>query len=158
MSEEKKIGINGFGRIGRYVTRLAILDPAVEIGLINDLAGIDTLMHLFKYDSVHGKFELDFEVSGNDVLFSNGKKVTFSQERDPSLIPWSDYQVNTVVECTGLFLTNQTASKHLEGGAKKVVLSAPAKDDDIKMIVLGVNDHLLSDNDVVVSNASCTTK
>ncbi|MEJ6505277.1 MAG: type I glyceraldehyde-3-phosphate dehydrogenase [Crocinitomicaceae bacterium] len=157
MSEEKKIGINGFGRIGRYVTRLAILDPAVEIGLINDLAGIDTLMHLFKYDSVHGKFEIDFEISGNDVLFSNGKKVAFSQERDPSLIPWSNYQVNTVVECTGLFLTNQTASKHLEGGAKKVVLSAPAKDDDIKMIVLGVNDNLLSDKDVVVSNASCTT-
>lgn len=157
MSERKKIGINGFGRIGRYFTRLAVLDPNLEIGLINDLADIKTLMHLFKYDSVHGRFELDFEVSGNHVLFSNGKKIAFSQEPNPSNIPWGGYKVDTVVECTGLFLTSQGASKHFDGGAKKVILSAPAKEDGIKTIVLGVNDHLLSDSDRIVSNASCTT-
>ena len=157
MSVKNKIGVNGFGRIGRYLTRMAILDPNVEIGLINDLADIEALMHLFKYDSVHGKFELDFEISGDTVVFSNGKRLAFSQQRNPELIPWSDYEVHTVVECTGLFLTTELASKHLKGGAKKVVLSAPAKETSIRTVVLGVNDHLLEDSDVIVSNASCTT-
>ena len=157
MSVKNKIGVNGFGRIGRYLTRMAILDPNVEIGLINDLADIEALMHLFKYDSVHGKFELDFEISGDTVVFSNGKRMAFSQQRNPELIPWSDYEVHTVVECTGLFLTTELASKHLKGGAKKVVLSAPAKEASIRTVVLGVNDHLLEDSDVIVSNASCTT-
>jgi len=157
MEENKIFGVNGFGRIGRYMTRLAILDPEVEIGLVNDLADISTLMHLFKYDSIHGTYDLDFEIKGNQVLFSNGKKLSFLQERNPELIPWSDYGVQTVVECTGLFLTKDTASKHFNGGAKKVVLSAPAKDADIKTIVLGVNDELLTEEDKIISNASCTT-
>jgi len=157
MEDNKIIGVNGFGRIGRYMTRLAILDPEVEIGLVNDLADINTLMHLFKYDSIHGIFDLEFEVKGNQVSFSNGKKLSFSQERNPELIPWSDYGVQTVVECTGLFLTKDTASKHFNGGAKKVVLSAPAKDSDVKTIVLGVNDELLTEEDKIISNASCTT-
>jgi glyceraldehyde 3-phosphate dehydrogenase len=157
MEDNKIFGVNGFGRIGRYMTRLAILDPEVEIGLVNDLSDINTLMHLFKYDSIHGIFDLDFEIKGNQVLFSNGKKLSFLQERNPELIPWSDYGVQTVVECTGLFLTKDTASKHFKGGAKKVVLSAPAKDTDIKTIVLGVNDELLTEEDNIISNASCTT-
>jgi glyceraldehyde 3-phosphate dehydrogenase len=157
MNSKKIIGVNGFGRIGRYFTRLAILDPEIEIGLINDLSDINTLMHLFKYDSVHGRFNLDFEIEGDLVRFSNGKTVAFSQERDPSSIRWSDFKVSTVVECTGLFLTSELASKHFTGGARSVILSAPAKDDNIKTIVLGVNDDLLSENDRIVSNASCTT-
>ena len=157
MNSKKIIGVNGFGRIGRYFTRLAILDPEVEVGLINDLSDIKTLMHLFKYDSIHGRFNLDFKIEGNLVRFSNGKTVAFSQEREPSSIAWSDFNVSTVVECTGLFLTNELASKHFSGGAQKVVLSAPAKDSGIKTIVLGVNDGLLSENDRIVSNASCTT-
>ena len=157
MKGKKIFGVNGFGRIGRYLTRLAILDPEVEIGLVNDLADINTLMHLFKYDSIHGTFELKFEINGNQVLFSNGKKISFTQERNPELIPWSDFAVHTVVECTGLFLTKDSASKHFNGGAQKVVLSAPAKDTDVKTIVLGVNDELLTDDDKIVSNASCTT-
>jgi len=157
MNSKKIIGVNGFGRIGRYFTRLAILDPEIEIGLINDLSDINTLMHLFKYDSVHGRFNLDFEIEGDLVRFSNGKTVAFSQQRDPSGIRWSDFKVSTVVECTGLFLTSELASKHFIGGARKVVLSAPAKDDNIKTIVLGVNDDLLTENDRIVSNASCTT-
>ncbi|MDC0302094.1 type I glyceraldehyde-3-phosphate dehydrogenase [bacterium] len=157
MNSKKIIGVNGFGRIGRYFTRLAILDPEVEVGLINDLSDIKTLMHLFKYDSIHGRFNLDFKIEGNLVRFSNGKTVAFSQERDPSSIRWSDFKVSTVVECTGLFLTSELASKHFTGGARNVILSAPAKDDNIKTIVLGVNDDLLSENDRIVSNASCTT-
>ncbi|MDG1350566.1 MAG: type I glyceraldehyde-3-phosphate dehydrogenase [Crocinitomicaceae bacterium] len=157
MSVKNKIGVNGFGRIGRYLTRMAVLDPDVEIGLVNDLADIEALMHLFKYDSVHGKFELDFEISGNTVVFTNGKQLTFSQEKNPELISWSAFDVQTVVECTGSFLTTESASKHLKGGAKKVVLSAPAKEQGIRTVVLGVNDHLLEDTDVIVSNASCTT-
>jgi len=129
----------------------------VEIGLVNDLSDINTLMHLFKYDSIHGKFDMEFEINGSEVLFSNGKKISFSQERNPELIPWSDYGVQTVIECTGLFLTKETASKHFKGGAKKVVLSAPAKDTDVKTIVLGVNDELLTEEDKIISNASCTT-
>ena len=157
MQNNQKIGINGFGRIGRYFTRLAILDSEVEIGLVNDLADIHTLMHLFKYDSVHGGFDLDFEIDGDTVLFSNGKTMCFSQQRDPSNIAWSENNVSTVVECTGQFLTEPLASQHLNGGVKKVVLSAPAKDKQIKTVVLGVNDHILTSKELVVSNASCTT-
>ena len=157
MSTNKIIGVNGFGRIGRYLTRLAILDPEVEVALVNDLSDVHTLMHLFKYDSVHGRFEIDFKIEGNVVLFENGKKISFSQQRDPGLIEWSKFGASTVVECTGLFLTKESASQHFNGGAKKVVLSAPAKDTGIKTVVLGVNDHLLSEDDRIVSNASCTT-
>ena len=157
MSTNKIIGVNGFVRIGRYLRRLAILDPEVEVSLVNDLSDVHTLMHLFKYDSVHGRFDIDFKIEGNVVLFENGKKMSFSQQRDPSLIEWSKFGVATVVECTGLFLTEESASQHFNGGAKKVVLSAPAKDTGIKTVVLGVNDHLLSEDDRIVSNASCTT-
>ena len=157
MHNKHKIGINGFGRIGRYFARLAILDSKVEIGLVNDLADIYTLMHLFKYDSVHGGFDVGFEIDGDTVLFANGKTMRFSQQRNPANIAWSENNVSTVVECTGQFLTEPLASEHLIGGAKKVVLSAPAKDNQIKTVVLGVNDHILTSKELVVSNASCTT-
>ena len=153
----KKIGVNGFGRIGRFFTRLAIMDPDVDLTLVNDLYDIQTLMHLFKYDSVHGRFDLDFEIRGNQVFFSNGKKLSFSQEKDPEAIPWTQYGTKTVVECTGLFLTKESALKHLNGGVQKVLLSAPAKDSQVKTIVLGVNEDSISEHDKILSNASCTT-
>ena len=153
----KKIGVNGFGRIGRYFTRLAVMDPNIDVALVNDLSDVQTLMHLFKYDSVHGRLDLDFEIEDNHVLFSNGKKICFSQEKNPESIPWAQYEAKTVVDCTGLFLTKELASKHFKGGAKKIVLSAPAKDEEIKTIVLGVNADSISKEDKILSNASCTT-
>jgi glyceraldehyde 3-phosphate dehydrogenase len=153
----KIVGVNGFGRIGRYFTRLTLDNPEVDVAVINDLADIKTLAHLFKYDSIHGRLKHTFEIEGNTLVFSNGKKIVFSQEKDPSQINWGLHKVEIVIESTGLFLTTEAASKHLLGGAKKVVISAPAKDEDIKTIVLGVNDHLIESSDVIISNASCTT-
>ena len=153
----KVIGVNGFGRIGRYFTRLTLDNPEVDVAVINDLADIKTLAHLFKYDSIHGRLKHTFEIEGNTLVFSNGKKIVFSQEKDPSQINWGLHKVEIVIESTGLFLTSEAASKHLLGGAKKVIISAPAKDEDIKTVVLGVNDHLIESSDVIISNASCTT-
>jgi glyceraldehyde 3-phosphate dehydrogenase len=153
----KKVGVNGFGRIGRCFTRIALLDPQVEIALVNDLADVKTLAHLLKYDSIHGNLSLSFEIIGNELLFSNGKKIVFISERNPELIPWSNYGVETVLESTGLFLTRETASKHLVGGAKRVIISAPANDEDIPSVVMGVNDGAVDFSDTVISNASCTT-
>lgn len=156
-TEMKHIGINGFGRIGRYVTRVALQRDDIQIKAINDLVDIKTAAHLLKYDSVHGKLPISFQIEGNDLVFENGKRITFIKERNPEQIKWSDFGVETVIESTGLFLTREDASKHLVGGAKKVIISAPAKTEDIKTIVLGVNDQLLSADDVILSNASCTT-
>jgi glyceraldehyde 3-phosphate dehydrogenase len=153
----KIVGVNGFGRIGRYFTRLTLDNPEVDVAVINDLADIKTLAHLFKYDSIHGRLKHTFEIEGNTLVFSNGKKIVFSQEKDPSQINWELHKVEIVIESTGLFLTTEAASKHLLGGAKKVIISAPAKDEDIKTVVLGVNDHLIESSDVIISNASCTT-
>ena len=153
----KVIGVNGFGRIGRYFTRLTLDNPEVDVAVINDLADIKTLAHLFKYDSIHGRLKHTFEIEGNTLVFSNGKKIVFSQEKDPSQINWGLHKVEIVIESTGLFLTSEAASKHLLGGAKNVIISAPAKDEDIKTVVLGVNDHLIESSDVIISNASCTT-
>ncbi|MFM6946739.1 MAG: type I glyceraldehyde-3-phosphate dehydrogenase [Flavobacteriales bacterium] len=153
----KIVGVNGFGRIGRCFTRIALLDPQVEVALVNDLADIQTLAHLLKYDSIHGPFNLDFSIEGTSLVFSNGKKITFISERDPEQINWAAYGVEVVVESTGLFLTREAASKHLKGGAKHVVISAPANDEDIPSVVLGVNDHQIDWKETVISNASCTT-
>lgn len=153
----KVIGVNGFGRIGRYFTRLTLDNPEVDLAVVNDLADIKTLAHLFKYDSIHGRLKHLFKIEGNTLVFSNGKKIVFSQEKDPSQINWGLHKVEIVIESTGLFLTTEAASKHLLGGAKKVVISAPAKDENIKTVVLGVNDHLIESSDVIISNASCTT-
>ena len=153
----KNIGVNGFGRIGRYFTRLSLFRNDIRVTVVNDLADIKTLAHLLKYDSVHGKLPLDFSVEGDRIIFENGKEILFVKEKNPSAINWTKYNVETVIESTGLFLTKEEASKHIEGGAKKVIISAPSKGDDVKTVVLGVNDELLDSDDLVVSNASCTT-
>lgn len=153
----KVVGVNGFGRIGRCFTRIALLDPQVEVALVNDLADIQTLAHLLNYDSIHGPFSLEFQIEGNSLIFENGKKITFISERDPEQINWAAYAVDVVVESTGLFLTREAASKHLKGGAKHVVISAPANDEDIPSVVLGVNDDQIDWTETVISNASCTT-
>jgi len=152
----KNIGVNGFGRIGRYFTRIALERDDIKVLVVNDLADIKTLAHLFKYDSVHGKLKYDFKIEGQKLVFENGKEITFTQEREPNKIGWSNFGVTTVVECTGIFRTSELAKLHLTGGAKKVVLSAPPK-SEMRTIVLGVNDEELTDDDVLVSNASCTT-
>jgi glyceraldehyde 3-phosphate dehydrogenase len=153
----KAIGINGFGRIGRCFTRIALERADISIALVNDLTDAATLAHLLKYDSVHGPLPYTFELSGNELLFSNGKKIVFTQHKDPKDIPWSAHNVETVIESTGLFLTKEKAGLHLQGGAKKVIISAPGGDADIRTVVLGVNDNSLESTDVIVSNASCTT-
>jgi glyceraldehyde 3-phosphate dehydrogenase len=153
----KVIGINGFGRIGRYVLRLAINDPLIDVAVVNDLADLKTLAHLLKYDSVHGHLNIPFEINENALHFSNGKKVVFTNFRQPKEIPWGRYGVQIVIESTGKFLTKQDASEHLLAGATKVILSAPSKSEDVKTIVLGVNDNLIKGEDIIISNASCTT-
>lgn len=151
-----RVGINGFGRIGRYVTRLCIDHPSIELVAINDKAPIDTLVHLLKYDSVHGKLPFKCEVEG-EFLFVNSKKIKFTQFSSPSEIPWKDLSVDFVIESTGLFLSKELAEMHLQSGAKKVILSAPSITEEIPTIVLGVNEKQLTKNDLIVSNASCTT-
>ena len=153
----KTIGVNGFGRIGRYFTRLSLDSNEVNVAVVNDVSDIKTLAHLLKYDSVHRGLKHEFKIEGNALVFENGKMIIFLQERNPALIPWEEHNVDTVLESTGLFLTTEEASKHLIGGAKKVVISAPANSEDIKTIVLGVNDAILENTDVIISNASCTT-
>lgn len=150
------VAINGFGRIGRVFFRCAYNNPNINIVAINDIADTKTLAHLLKYDSVHRKFQGEISVSNNNLIV-NGKEVKIFAHKDPEQLPWKELNIDIVIESTGLFLDKASAQKHLNAGAKKIILSAPAKDDDIKTIVLGVNDHLLSPDDVIVSNASCTT-
>ena len=158
-NQVKIVGVNGFGRIGRYFTRLSLSNPNVNVAVVNDLSDIKTLAHLLKYDSIHGGVEFNFKIEDNAILFENGKKIIFIQEKDPSLIHWEKYSVGYVLESTGLFLTQEKANKHfiLNPNLKKVILSAPANDDDTKTVVLGVNDNLLEPSDKIISNASCTT-
>ena len=150
-----KIGINGFGRIGRMVFRAAVQNfNDVEIVGINDLLEPDYLAYMLQYDSVHGRFKGEVSVD-NGVLIVNGKKIRLTQERDPANLKWADVGADIVVESTGLFLTKETAQKHIDAGAKKVILSAPSK-DDTPMFVYGVNDKTY-DGQAIISNASCTT-
>lgn len=152
-----KVGINGFGRIGRLVTRfiLSNYDDKIEIVAVNDLTDAKTLAHLFKYDSVHGKFPGDVKADG-DALVVNGKNIKVMADRDPANLGWGKLGVTTVIECTGFFTSSDAASKHLTAGAKKVVISAPAT-GDVKTIVLGVNDEEIDASANIYSNASCTT-
>lgn len=152
-----RVGVNGFGRIGRYFVRMALQQSDFEVCLVNDLADVKTLAHLFKYDSVHGVFPMKFEIVEDTLVFENGKKITFCSHRNPEEIPWGQYNVDTVIESTGLFRSKEKAAKHLVSGAKRVVISAPASDADIKTIVMGVNEEIFDKSDVIVSNASCTT-
>jgi len=151
-----KVGINGFGRIGRNVFRAALNNPNVEIVAVNDLTDTKMLAHLLKYDSVHGTLEQDVTVDG-DYFVVGDHRVKVIAERDPAQIPWKELGVEVVVESTGRFTNRADAAKHLEGGAKKVIISAPAKDEDIT-IVMGVNEDKYDPaNHHVISNASCTT-
>jgi len=149
-----KIGINGFGRIGRLAFRAAIRNPQIEVAAINDLLDTDYLAYLLKYDSVHGRFDGDVSVDG-DYLVVNGKKIRVTKERDPENINWGAVDVEFVVESTGFFTDKALAEKHLKAGAKKVVISAPSK--DAPMFVKGVNHKELTKDIKVFSNASCTT-
>jgi glyceraldehyde 3-phosphate dehydrogenase len=150
-----KVGINGFGRIGRMVFRAAVQNFSdIEIVGINDLLEPDYLAYMLKYDSVHGRFKGDVSVDGN-TLVVNGKRIRLTAERDPSTLKWNEVGAEVVIESTGLFLDKVTAQKHLDAGAKKVVMSAPSK-DDTPMFVYGVNDKTYA-GQAIISNASCTT-
>jgi len=151
-----KLAINGFGRIGRKVFREALEQTELEVVAINDLTDAAMLAHLLKYDSVHGIFNADVSSEG-DYLVVNGKNIRVFAEKDPAALPWKEEQVDIVIECTGIFSTTEAASKHIEAGAKKVILSQPAK-DDMPTFVMGVNaDQYNPATDHVISNASCTT-
>ena len=150
-----KIGINGFGRIGRMVFRAAVENFSdIEVVGINDLLEPDYLAYMLKYDSVHGRFKGDVSVEGNNLIV-NGKKIRLTQERDPAALKWNEVGAEVVIEATGLFLTKETAQKHIDAGAKKVIMSAPSK-DDTPMFVHGVNCKTYA-GQAIISNASCTT-
>ncbi len=151
-----KVGINGFGRIGRLVYRAMANDPAIEVVAVNDLGDIPTMAHLLKYDSVHGRAYDSVEVT-EDGFIADGHAVKVLSERNPENLPWGELGVEVVVESTGIFKTGETASAHLKAGAKKVVITCPAKGEDIT-IVMGVNDDQYDkDKHHIISNASCTT-
>jgi glyceraldehyde 3-phosphate dehydrogenase len=150
-----RLGITGFGRIGRNVLRAAFQNyPAIDIVAVNDLLDPDYLAYMLRYDSVHGRFKGAVEVQGS-TLVVNGKKIRLTAERDPASLKWGDAGADVVIESTGLFLTKETAQKHIDAGAKKVIMSAPSK-DDTPMFVCGVNDQTYA-GQAIVSNASCTT-
>ncbi|GAA4343806.1 type I glyceraldehyde-3-phosphate dehydrogenase [Variovorax defluvii] len=151
-----KLGINGFGRIGRNVLRAAVQNfkNDIEIVAINDLLEPEYLAYMLQYDSVHGRFEGEIQVEGN-TLIVNGKKIRLTQERDPANLKWNEVGADVVLESTGLFLTKESCQKHLDAGAKKVIMSAPSK-DDTPMFVYGVNDKKY-EGEAIISNASCTT-
>ena len=150
-----KVAINGFGRIGRLSFRQLLTKDGVEICAINDLTSVDTLAHLLKYDSIHGRFPGEVRVEGGHLVV-NGKTINVTAERDPAALPWGDLGCDVVVESTGVFRDPEGAGKHLTAGARKVVISAPAK-GGVKTVVLGVNDGVLTAEDTILSNASCTT-
>lgn len=151
-----KVAINGFGRIGRISFRVMLECENIEVVAINDLTDSKTLAHLLKYDSVHGIIKADVKAEGNAIVV-NGKKINVYAEKDPANLPWKSLGIDVVIESTGFFLDKESAGKHITAGAKKVIISAPANSSDIKTVVLGVNDSLINDSDLIVSNASCTT-
>jgi glyceraldehyde 3-phosphate dehydrogenase len=154
--EMTRVAINGFGRIGRITMRALLQRAGVEVVAINDLTDTNTLAHLFKYDSVHRAFDGTVSSTPTSIVF-NGKEVKVFAEKDPTQLPWSALSIDVVLECTGHFRSRDTASAHLKAGAKKVIISAPAKDSDIPSIVLGVNEDKVDLTDTILSNASCTT-
>lgn len=151
-----RVAINGFGRIGRVLTRKIINHPSIELVAINDLTNSSTLAHLFKYDSIHGRYK--GEVSANDFRIAiDGKWIKTYAEKNPAGLPWQADNIDVVVECTGHFKDRASAGIHLIAGAKKVIISAPADGDDIPSVCMGVNDSILKADDLIISNASCTT-
>lgn len=151
-----RIGINGFGRIGRTLFRLLEKHPSIQVVAINDLADAKTLAHLLKYDSIHGIFEADVQSEGNSLIV-NGREIKVLNQNHPKDINWRGQHVEFVVESTGKFKKKEQLEHHLQNGAKKVILSVPPEDDTIKMVVLGVNEEIIDANDHIISNASCTT-
>lgn len=151
-----KVAINGFGRIGRVFTRAVMNHPSIELVAINDLVDTSTLAHLLKYDSVHGK--LSNEVSSDESSISiDGKPINVYSLKDPEKLPWGELDIDIVIESTGVFRSMEGAKKHVAAGAKKVIISAPATDSEVKTIVMGINDDLIDGSELVLSNASCTT-
>lgn len=154
--KEIRIGINGFGRIGRSLTRVVAAQNKVRLVAVNDLASTENMVHLLKYDTIHGRFNGEVKQHCANMLLDDNEVAVF-HERDPRNIKWNDYGVDIVIESTGLFRTKEQALPHIEqGGARRVILSAPPL-DDTKTVVMGINDHLIEDGDLIVSNASCTT-
>ena len=152
----KKIAINGFGRIGRNAFKLAFERDDIEVVAINDLTDTKTLAHLLKHDSTYGTYHHDVSYDDNSI-FVAGKQIRVLAEKDPALLPWGEFGIDVVIEATGLFVQPEKARAHINAGAKKVVISAPAKGEGAKFIVLGVNEHELTREDDIISNASCTT-
>ena len=152
----KKIAINGFGRIGRNAFKLAFERDDIEVVAINDLTDTKTLAHLLKHDSTYGTYHYDVSYDENSI-FVNGKQIRVLAEKDPALLSWGEFGIDVVIEATGLFVQPDKARAHINAGAKKVVISAPAKGEGAKFIVLGVNEHELTREDDIISNASCTT-
>lgn len=153
-----KIAINGLGRIGRNALKIMLARPDIEVVAINDLGELKVLAHLFEFDSVYGNYEGEIKVDEDaQALTINKQAIKFYSERDPADLPWGELDVDVVLECTGVFVTSDKARAHLEAGAKRVVISAPAKDDQTPTFVIGVNEKELSADQEIVSNASCTT-
>jgi len=157
-----KVGINGFGRIGRLVFRSIVekglLGKEIEVVAINDLVPAENLAYLLKYDTTQGRFKGTVEIEGDDTIVVNGHKIkTLAVREGPAALPWGKHNVDIVIESTGLFVQDEKAKGHLDAGAKKVIISAPGKGDGVKTVVLGVNDDTLTENDSIISNASCTT-
>ncbi len=154
-----KVAINGFGRIGRATFRKLINHSKIEVVAINDLADIENLAHLLKYDSVHGKLQHNIDIDNNTFIINN-EKIKVLHQTNPRLLPWDKLDIDVVIESTGRFITRPLAHQHIQAGAKKVIISAPAKDDDkeeVPFVVLGVNDYIIDKTTKVFSNASCTT-
>ena len=154
-----RVAINGLGRIGRCVTRAIFEDPKysnIELVAVNGSAPAETQKHLLKYDSIHGRFTKSVEVGENSLII-DGKKVHLIAERDPKKLPWAELKIDVVLECTGAFTQYKDAYQHIDSGAKKVIISAPAKEDSVKTIVFGVNESALNADDKVISVGSCTT-
>ncbi|TVQ47034.1 MAG: type I glyceraldehyde-3-phosphate dehydrogenase [Saprospirales bacterium] len=152
-----KVAINGFGRIGRISLREILKSDTLECVAINDLTDNTTLAHLFKYDSAHGRLPYSVTAEGDEMVIDGKHRLKCYSEKDPANLPWKKLGVDVVLESTGVFRTKEAMSKHLQAGAKKVVLSAPAKGDGVPTVVLGVNHHILKAEDNIISNASCTT-
>jgi glyceraldehyde 3-phosphate dehydrogenase len=151
-----KVAINGFGRIGRLVGRIIFDDSSFEVVAINDLGKAEDLAYLLKYDSTHGRYKEDSISYEENNLIVDGKKILVLNEKDPTLLPWKDLGVELVFECSGVFTSREKASAHLKGGAKKVIISAPAG-DDVKTVVFGANEEILDGSEDIISAASCTT-
>jgi glyceraldehyde 3-phosphate dehydrogenase len=157
--EKIRVAINGFGRIGRITYRKLLENPKMEVVAVNDLADTKTIAHLLKYDSVHGRFPGEV-INNVDHILVDGRKVLAFSQADPGKLPWKELDIEVVIESTGRFVNRSDAIKHVtESGSKKVIISAPAKNesDDVKYVVLGVNDHIIDRSEVIISNSSCTT-